>query len=187
MKKLLLATVAALSLTTAAVADPISWYRTGKWFTIYQRADDGTPMCRMSAAAGHDRTLHVKWSHGRLWIHAVRTSWRIPRGTTTAMQIQFDSAAPFIADTAFTFSNGVGGNITNDRQGEDFREFLEQFGESDRMYVRFPNGNEPGWTFDMTGSRDASNLFLACIGRVERGTTQPHNRPQPTQPFERVS
>lgn len=175
--------VATVFATCTAHADPAVGYRTGKWWTGFQHSDDGNPMCRMSTVApGNGRAVHVKWMKGQLWVHVWRNTWRIPASATVSLQVQFDGAPALIGDArVFRDMQSIGAPITDDRFGETFREFMEQFAEADRLYLRFADGNEPGWTFDMTGSRDAASLFRACIERLERGNTQPHRATPPIQ------
>jgi hypothetical protein len=58
-------------------------------------------------------------------------------------------------------------------KGDLIGDFLHEFGEANRMWVRFDAGTEQPWVADMVGSRKAAAMFKNCVASL----------PQPTQPF----
>ena len=194
MKKLLMTTVAAMVLATAANAGEITTLsRTGFW-TAYQMVNkDGIPVCGMRAGESC-RSVYVKWFAGysTVTVQLFKDSWRIPEDTKLSLSVTFDHDHFGTADDAtggmFRYDNGnVSGTVDANLGADQIGKFVEQFAHADKMLIGFPGGNEPAWNVDMTGSRDAANAFVACMQRT-RAPTQPFGQgqsastlPRPTQ------
>lgn len=186
IKTKLLATALALSLTTPALAKDVVLYAQGAWRTVINTNDQGQPMCLMSIY-GSDSQLHVKYTTGAgIFLHLFKNSWKIPNGTKINGWAQFDNDPSFQA-------NGVGG--TN-KAGQSYiqyylekgteAKFLGDFAEANIMRLGFDQGNEPPFSMDMTGSRNAAKMFLNCAEYIDKHQpTQPFDdaKSKPTQPF----
>jgi hypothetical protein len=206
MKRLLTAAALALSLINPAFAEwhgqrPLVLYNNGVWRTYAMAANDGQPLCGMEIN-GQDRSMFVKVQlDGVLEVQLWKNTWRFPDdGVDVQLVVGFDKNEMVDAT-----GRGVNKTTDNRSQGQIFfwlkddvaDGFLHEFGEADKMFVRFTQGNEQPWIANMKGSRDAANAFrnyLAAMRKNFTPPTQPYgdtpqaSQPtQPTQPYSSAS
>ena len=64
--------------------------------------------------------------------------------------------------------------------------FMEAFAHADKMMIKFKEGTEAQWSFDMKGSRGAASAFAKCLADLSREhpTTQPYSETPPSQPYD---
>ena len=185
--------VAALALSTAIAAGgrqamATDIYRSGSWTVYTTTANDGVSMCGMRIGEPV-KSVHIKWVGGQtgLQIHVFKHGWRIPEGQKVRVEIGFDREQ---AGAAWARGGMLGGRASvigtiafGIKDMAEVLEFLNDFGAANKMWLRFPHGTETAWSADMTGSRDASLMFLKCVGNL-KVPTQPHGRePETSQPF----
>jgi hypothetical protein len=176
-KSFIIGTVSAIALYASVVqAEVLPIFRSGAWDTIAGTAENGKRMCGILVAGG-DKVLVVKWFAGDplLAVHLLKTSWNIPVGTHTQMEIRMDGGV----------SGGWSGNaeafktdmlellIRSDEGGT----FLERLAQANTLSISFPSGPEADWRVSVNGSRAAVSKMFECIGR----TRKPEARP--AQPF----
>jgi len=189
-KALLIGTALAALVTAPALAEMREYYRAGGWASLAGTLNDGEPSCAMQARArDFSWSVMVKYygNNGAIGVQLAKRGWRIPSGTNVQVELGFDST-PF-GDVA-----AYGRPVTREpRMGlvqftvapDSLESFLEGFREAKKMWVTFPNGNEPAWVLDMTGSRENSNAFAACILRLANARpTQPYGNQPTTQPYQ---
>jgi hypothetical protein len=112
-----------------------------------------------------------------------KRSWRIPTGTEVPLQVGFDGAAFGKPVNAFGGVDAkAGAYVTSHIAPEAVQNFIREFSEGNKMWIRF-GGNEEPWIIDLTGSRGAAEAFTACTVRVPK-PTQPYTSQAPTQPFQ---
>jgi hypothetical protein len=200
MKKLLAAAAISAALVSTASADIRTYYRSGAWENYAGTSDQGRPMCGMSISKRDvSMALHIKWLPGIIRVMAFKKSWNIPEGTQVPVELGFDSN--FFGTTTATggmFKTGTAfqaGTVTFDIAATAIDHFLEEVGGSNKMWLKFTNGNEVPWSADMTGSRNSVNSFKYCISEMLKrngSATQPYSSSstQPyssTQPFDQTA
>ena len=211
MRKPLAAILAASSIfafapsSKAASLDPD--YRqlqvNGYWTTFYTKSYDGVPLCGLksnysyTSDSSYAGSLMIKFGKGdkNLLVQAFKNSWRIPHGVKIPVYMTFDNSQPFTATAAGIANNGL--NYVEFLVATEFsKRFFDLFAAANTMTLGFSEGNEPPWTANMTGSREAIMSFSSCIVAISEpgtppsttqpsggGTTQPFNRTPSTQPF----
>ena len=153
------------------------------------------------------RQVHLKWFQGLDYItmQVFKQSWRIPEGTEARIELAFDGEH-FSGgqSTAFKAATGWSYLAINIKTPDLIKSFLKEFQGANKMTLSFPDGSETPWDAEMDGSRRISGVWMDCVARINKPTTQPHgkqpetsqphaptqphNAPsasQPTQPFER--
>jgi hypothetical protein len=190
MKRSLLAAVALLLTTTADAAPPTRTSQptplatSGNWSTTYYAADAAgnqtkQPMCTMKTTVAPGAFGFVEYVGGRVLFELTKTSWNIPLNTDVPISLQFDSNAPLVGTAKGRPDSVLGGHLFYTII--DDKEFLDAFASAKQMTLSFPQGNEPPWTIDMTGSREATTAFAKCMTTIPAATqpftsagTQPH-------------
>jgi hypothetical protein len=136
----------------------------------------------------YSQTVMVKWFQGLKTpsIQVMKKSWQIPVGTKINITVGFDKdeygsgiGTSFVVGS--TGTNGVAVTLAETSAAD----FIEQFQAADKMWIKFPDGNETPWIADMTGSRIVGNAFLRCVNELNRNYTQPYGNPPSsgTQPY----
>src|SRR3974390_396960 len=188
MKKILVAAVISSALVSSASADVKTYYRSGAWSNYAGKSDQGRTLCGMSISARDaSMSLHVKWVAGLgVRIVAFKTSWRIPEGTELPVDVGFDKNVwRTITAGGETISNVIGnqrytsGMVTVILDDSLVDDFLGEFGNANKIWLRFTSGNETPWIADMSGSRNAAATFKNCISwMIRKGYGAP-----PTPPY----
>ena len=197
MKSVTKILLAALALSTAIAAPAVAGgngittlTRSGAWEAFFTKADTGQYTCGMSVYnKDMTQTVMVKWFQGfkAPTVQVMKRSWQIPEGTKINIVIGFDkdeygsgTATSFIVGSSRT--NGLAVTLAETSAAD----FIEQFQAADKMWIKFPDGNETPWIADMTGSRIVGNAFLRCVNELNQNYTQPYGK-QPessgTQPY----
>jgi hypothetical protein len=193
VRTLMMATALSAGLAGQAFADTKDIAKSGAWTAYAGTSDTGKPMCGM-AIKGSDKTLHIKWGQG--WpdygIFAWKQGWRTPEGAKLSVSLGFDKK-PLGDATATGFQTKaehrayLGDYIQFSVGPEKIDEFMSEFAEADKMWLRFNSGNETPWFADMKGSRSIAAAFSKCVKALSVEPTQPYGK-QPeagTQPFNR--
>jgi hypothetical protein len=196
MKTLILSTVAAaaLMLSQVAHAEVKTYAKHGYWTNYAGVSNDGSDyICGMTIEKFNPQyqAVHIKYYNntGNIGVEVFKSSWRIPNGTKVAVEFGFDEELWGGIDTAYggnyTWKGLSAGYISFTIDPNEVKDFFKGTAEADKMWFRFPSGNETPWTADMTGSRDAVRDLVKCAAKAEasRGT-QPYSRatPKKTQP-----
>jgi hypothetical protein len=167
------AAVATLLIADPAMAETRQTYKSGFWSTFDGTANNGVPVCGM-VASGPNRAIGVKYFLGSdsITVHIVKDNWSIPNGTQVHMKLQFSGETPWNVR-----GRGYGNLIEFDIRGENIGLFMREFRNSARGAISFLNGNEEGWTINLTGSSTATSILTRCMNILTA------NRGAPTQPF----
>src|SRR5262249_55961576 len=148
----------------------------GNWSTVYhERSTDGFPMCVMTGKASSGGFLMVKYSNERFFVDLSKASWKIPINTEVNVSVQLDSEAARNG-TAVARSRSMSLpaiDLIISIPDDKVKGYLESFAAASRATVSFLQGNEPTWTVDLTGTREAMTAFNRCVSGL----------PAPTQPF----
>ena len=185
MKRSLLAASAMLLMATTAQATQV---QRGAW-TIYDSPGNaGRPICGVYVTGDYRRSLHIKYVLGdeHLTIMMFKPSWRFPtEGVALPLTVWFDSKPYSTDDARGVHFPDSGAAVVTTVPNKLLTEFLNQFSEAKQMAVKFDSGNEPPWTVNMNGSREAATLFKGCIYTLidKNPMTQPYSQPQTTQPY----
>jgi S1-C subfamily serine protease len=193
MKKILAAMVISAALVSTAFADTKTYYRSGAWENYAGTSNKGVPICGMSIfTRDTSMSLHVKWSPDGVRLMAFKDSWRIPDGTDIPVEIGFDkntwrsgtASGETVSNRRFT-----SGLVTVGINDDLVDDFLGEFGNANKIWMRFTSGNETPWVADMNGSRNAAAAFRKCISwMINKGygapPTQPYGDSDTTQPFD---
>lgn len=187
-RKVLATTLAALMLSTT-MASAVDIVRSGVWTSYMASNKDKGPICGMRVEnANNSQAIHIKWfqNQRKIYIQAFKTTWKIPNDTDVHVEVGFDddlfgdTTAVGYRDKKFSY---VEFHIDD---AEITKAFMGQFQEANKMWLKFPDGNEEPWVADMKGSREISVSFMNCIAGLAKRDTQPYGK-QPdtssTQPF----
>jgi hypothetical protein len=152
-------------------------------FNYFGTTTEGNYVCGMDIINNAStEAIHIKYYTNKptIFVQVFKTSWRIPQGTKMAAEIGFDKESWGSVDSAYGETFGEGkyrtGVVDIGIAQDSVDNFLENVAASDKMWIKFPDGNEAPWVADMTGSRNSVNAFKACINKIASSG-------QPTQPF----
>lgn len=196
MRKNITMTLAVLALSTViavsgkpVMAETRNLAKSGAWSAyIAKTKPEGTMACGMGVY-GPTQSVQIKWFEGvgAITVQVFKDGWRIPEGTNATVELGFD-------DTSFGSGNAVGFKAVNgmsylafNLEGYDLiKPFIREFKEADKMWLKFPEGNEKPWNVDMAGSRKMADVFMGCISELEKAKpTQPYGKqPETSQPFD---
>jgi hypothetical protein len=185
----------------------------GYWTTFAGVASDGKPVCGMSTdweLRGQTTGSFVIKYFGldEIVVHIGRMGWQVPYGQPVTVHIQIDQA-PVLEVLShgsgerqawsileFTMKSDDVWEATGENASE---EFLALLSAGRQITVSFPDGSEPPWVGQLSGSRAALQSFTACgttidaANRRRPGATQPFSpkeAPKPativTQPFQKL-
>jgi hypothetical protein len=165
---------ALLASVSSAHAELQELARSGAWRAVADKSGD-TPVCAMEAYSYSDhRMLMIKWARGTtsMSVHLYKPNWIIPERTELTLKIQFDGVVSFrgivtaVDRRAAELLQGrsIEGWIRNDNGNGNGsydvqKSFINQFMAADKMYVLFPDGNEPAWTMNMDGSEKIARAW----------------------------
>ncbi len=171
----LLGVAAVALLANSALAGTRIIHRSGVWSAFAGTAQDGEPVCGVSTTSTDGtRFLGVKYFGGtqHLTVHIMKDTWAIPQGTPVQLEVQFAGEAPWTA-------RGMGdGRIVQFMVGDDDVEaFVREFRAAPSAAIRFPSGNEAGWSINLSGSGAATSAMIGCMDALVNG------RRAPSQPF----
>jgi hypothetical protein len=176
-----LAAVTAAALSGPAAAETYTIQQIGAWRAFGGTDHTGVPTCGVVNLGTEGRAFVIKtWSNVRYFaVQIFKTAWRIPKGQTIAIELQFDSYNPWRAHDGIAIPpNGVQFQI-NPNAAE---RFMSEFGQANRVIVRFPTGTERPWEGGLTGTAAMTQILLQCVAKMRGGSTQPYGG-SPTQPY----
>jgi hypothetical protein len=185
MKRSLFAAAAMLLMATTAQAAQV---QSGAWTVYDAPGEAGTPLCGLSVNGDQQRSLHIKYILGdtHFTMMMFKPSWRFPSGgVSLPLTIWLDEQNYSTNNARGVPDPKTGAMVIATVPNKILDEFLKNFGEANRMSVRFDSGNEVPWTVNMVGSRYAAKLFAGCVTNLigKNPTTQPYGQPQATQPY----
>jgi hypothetical protein len=194
MKRSLLAAAAAvvLAVSPAAAYD----LKVSGYWKAFLVGTKETPICGMSSSYADPRNgqLLIKYFYGQDYLtgHIVKPSWRFPAdGVAVPLTIGVDRN-PIMSGSAVGYLNNnlpmLEFYIKPEKVSID--GFLNDFAKAARFWVRFDEGTEKPWVFDMQGSAEVVSVFRNCTLRLiaeSKSATQPYGKPQATQPFGKPS
>jgi hypothetical protein len=197
MKRLLLASTFALALSSAATAEVKTYYRSGMWNNFAGVDNQNEFVCGMDITNRNaTQSVHIKWaaSTGKFFVQIFKTGWRIPQGTKIPVEIGFDGGYWGNVENAYgtTYHSGTysWGGIVFGIKSDSVTDFFDNVAAANKMWLRFPNGNETPWSANMEGSRNSVSALKMCIQKVAAQKTQPYSNnnsqpysSQPTQPY----
>jgi hypothetical protein len=126
-----------------------------------------------------------------LSVRVFRLTWNIPADARVRVRIDIEgarwtaTAVPVRSgrDTIFT---GLEFTVPVEEMGA----FERAFRQAMRMQIEFPQGSEPPWGFNLSGTNRIMSAFVRCLDGILANSrpTQPHApRQAPTQPFSQPS
>ena len=191
---LLLATTAHASSATptpTTPAKPVTLADAGNWMTLFTaRNTSGVPMCVMKAktpAVAPGGWAYVKYVNDRVYITFLKYSWKIPSNTQVPASVQIDGDPPHPGKANAVLSADYT-ELFFPVGDDKLNEFYGAFAAGSQLKVSFPEGNEPSWTVDLNGTREAMTAFQKCIVDVPANTSPLGKdgstlKDAPTQPF----
>jgi hypothetical protein len=187
VKKYLATAAIALLMTTAAHA--MKEIRSGSWTAYGGLSHSGTPTCGMTVTGG-GRDFHIKYQPvgdgNAIYFQMFKNTWRFSEGNEVPLVLGFDKNEMLKA-TGTTFSTkNSGSSVEFFIRGELIGDFLREFGEATKMWIKFEAGNEEPWIADMVGSRNAMQMFKGCVSKTEKPTQPFGTAPQASQPTQPV-
>ena len=177
MKRTILATMAALLMSTAAQAEnDITLYssKDSQWSVSQMaRNSNGDAMCTMQTLFAKGAIWLKMSAHGSLQFHVGKGTWSFVKGNKRVpLTVSFDDREDWPAKAEILGKDLLYLTLTP----EQMPRFLDQVRTSDKMVVHFPKGNEPDWIAGMKGSRKAVEVFWKCasdIGALDALNAQP--------------
>jgi hypothetical protein len=142
----------------------------GVWTAFAGTTDNGQRVCGISTS-GTGKYFGLKYYNGdnTLTIQLGAKDWSIRDGGRQKVSLTMGDHSPWTATaTGFHFSDGDAGlqfEINTDQLGQ----FMDEFGNSDELYVRFPNSPVSDWRGSLSGGEAISRSLLRCI-REMRGS-----------------
>lgn len=97
-----------------------------------------------------------------------KDTWNIPRGTVVVTTIDFMDNKPI---TLKSYGDGKIVDIEIPKEGTYV--FLSLIRDSSFLQIGFPNGSEPTWSVNLSGSAPSLKEFAACSARLTKQNTQP--------------
>jgi len=159
--------------------------RKGAWATYVGPSDTGRTICGMQVT-GSDVALYVKHVPGDpLYVQIFKRGWNIPDDTDIAGYVSFDSDSYSFKGKGGTDAQ-AGGYITVPIKPGTEDDFLSQMADASKMTVGFNAGTQPPLIANMSGSREAVNVFKWCSSEIDKlaeGAPQPFAKQPAPQPF----
>jgi hypothetical protein len=187
-KSLLTAAALALLMTTAQAGRDITLKAKGNWSAYYTISDKGNPLCGMQTYWQNNRRAlvagaHIKYQSGGLvTIQMFKVGWRMPVGTEVKVNLAFDNSEQFPGVATSFIYKGDALLSLNVKEGTE-ADFLSLIEDAREFKISFPDGDEPTWVANMTGSREVSGAFKRCAYTLDANApTQPTGKAAPTQP-----
>lgn len=167
MRKFGIAALAAslgLMLASPAVAQTSTIATAGYWKAFAGKANDGTPVCGMSAS-GKGLFFSIKLYKGDddMTVQLGSSGWRIQTGAKQKIVMRFDRESPWKATaTGFRFSDGDAG-LEFSVGIKNLETFLTEFARSRGLRIDFDGSDVEGWTADLTGTAAVTGAFTSCV------------------------
>jgi hypothetical protein len=126
-----------------------------------------------------------------------KQDWRFPdedHAVSVPLEVRFDNtdlgigadARGFISPRSHLPLVDFFVNVNEEENKNLMPRFLEAFAHADKMTIRFKEGNEAQWSFDMKGSRGVIDSFSKCLANLPRApqATLPYSKTPPSQPYD---
>jgi hypothetical protein len=169
----------ALSLRAEAQTKVLATH--GVWSAFGGFVENGDQVCGVISSGQEGRTFTIKYfrSDDHLTVQIFKESWKIPRGTEVKLRIVLGGASPW-----HVTADGVANKVEFDVPRQSVNGFISEFRLANRGEIHFLEGNEGGWTMNLTGSNAAVGVMVQCMQQMRGGASQPFNQ-SPSQPFGR--
>lgn len=157
--------------------------QSGAWTAYKGLSNTGTPTCGIRAS-GHGMDIHLKYqpdADGDIAVQMFKNTWSFASDIEVPLSVGFDKNVMLTATAHTKSGDSAGSFVEFGISGDRVADFLHEFGEADRMWIRFETGNEEPWEANMAGSRNAAAMFAGCIASLPKATV-PFG-PQATVPF----
>ena len=172
--------ILALVLSTSAEAKVVRLKSAGFWSTYYSdginydrrpyKAETETA-CFMQTGDEGGKLFYVRYSHDTgLYLQWTAPHWNLKPDDQTRVTIQFDNGP--IVDYAATSRKMYKVDryyLRADVPEKEHSNFLTVFSRSNRIIIRFPDGDEPMWDGSMKGSNEAFFAFHNCVKGMNEG------------------
>jgi hypothetical protein len=184
LKSLLTATALCLAIVSGAHAKATFLSRSGPWSAFHiDVGSEGNPMCGMMVTGNQGRMFMVKYQAGTgtMAMNFAKPSWRFKQGVEVSISVKFDDSE--YSGSAYSDHTGRGDPmlIWGIKEGSE-ADFLREFSDAKKLTINFPDGNEPPWVVNMTGSRATAETFKKCSAAIDpAGATQPTGKQQPNK------
>ncbi|WBV42417.1 hypothetical protein [Pseudoroseomonas cervicalis] len=179
----LAAAMLAAALPSPALARTEVFAEVGGWHAFLGTSDAGSRLCGLGTTGSAGKQFYVKHFAGNagISIHIFKQGWSIPAGRPILMGYQFDRSDIFRAPGAA----GSGTMISFELEGQAMVDFFNMFRAGRSLNIHFLEGDEGGWTVNLTGSTAIAEHFARCLIRWSgQGLdTQPFAPSAPSQPF----
>jgi hypothetical protein len=196
MKRITTSITALLLTTASALAQPSPVMERGFWTMYAGKSLQGSPFCGLSTFFRGDGksatgSVHINFIKGyRIYMQIFKSTWSgFPEGRAVKASFFFDDYR----------ANGTGYTHPGKDGNPDMVEFtvapnfsgtfMGQFADAKNLKIQFHEGNEPIWNANLSGSRETSKAFLACVENLGgiKGDDAPPSKPfddnPSTKPF----
>jgi hypothetical protein len=199
MKKLAIALLAGSALMSPAMAEVKAYYHSGGWENYAGINNANVWTCGMGIAnRDYSQSIQIKFflNNGRFEVQIFKASWHIPNDTRVAVEVGFDKEAwggiKNARGSTIKSGKSTQGMIQFGIENDSVTSFLNSIADSNKMWIRFPDGNETPWTADLSGSRNSVRSLEACVSKAikaamaspkGRSSSQPYGDNSTSQPF----
>lgn len=168
--------------------------RAGGWTALGGIADNGSPVCGIDTRndIGMSFLIIYYQNDAFLTVRIFRRTWDIPADARVRVNINIEGVRwTAIADPIRSGRQTTRTGLQFTIHVDEMNAFERAFRQAMRMQIEFPQGSEPPWNFNLTGTNRIMTSFVRCM-EIMRDTsrpTQPHSPPRqaPTQPFSQPS
>ena len=196
VRLILAAALAMTTLSEVAQAEMKKYFTSGYWTASAGTLNDGRLSCGMETSFGTASTftkaIFFKWSAGdqHLFCAAVQAVVAgVSAGTRLDLDIGIDgnivvgSVEAALGKPLVTERSDTGSYVEFIIGSDRYRDFMHEFREANRMWFKFPSGNEQPWVIERPARVTSPTAFTDCLTKVA-ASTQPHGgRPPATQPY----
>ena len=148
-------------------ADTETLARVGAWQAFGGTTTDGRPVCGMSSS-GSGKYFSIKYFDGddTLTIQLGNSQWSLKNNAKVRVELQFDNASPWKATASgMHFGDGDAG-LQFDISRKQLDQFLQEFRDSNRLSVRFPEEDVTDWNGSLEGTDSVTSSFIGCVRKL---------------------
>lgn len=142
----------------------------GAWTAFAGATDNGQRVCGISTS-GTGKYFGLKYFNGdrTLTIQLGSKDWSIRDGGRQRVSLTMGDHTPWTATAnGFHFADGDAG-LQFEVEADQLGQFMNEFGTSDELYVRFPNSDVSDWRGSLSGGQAISRSLLRCIREMRGG------------------
>lgn len=160
---LVLAALAALAATPAA-AEVKTFAEAGGWEAFGGLSSDGTPVCGVSTSSDTS-FFTLKYFKGDtvLTVQLSDSTWKGKLGDKIPVAMKFDDNPTWRA-TATTIKLGHDFGLEFTVNAKVIGDWMDEFKESDKLYVVFPDSSVDNWVADLGGTKIIGEQMEKCVG-----------------------